>query len=255
MSDQLLLLERPAEGVALIRLNRPEARNAINLAMQAALDVLLTALEADDAVHAIVLTGVGDKAFSAGYDVREMQDFDRERILLAQLRREPWIWHIANFSKPLLGAINGAAHGAGAIIAAALDIRVGGPGTEFRFTAASYNGANNTWQLPRVVGLAKAKEFLLTARRIGADEALQAGLLNHVVADEVVLDKTLQIAKEIAANPPAGVRHTKALIHDNLGRSYAEAYRAENAVMMNELAPQPPGQLFDKFLNKRPTDR
>lgn len=253
MSDQLLLLERPADGVALIRLNRPEARNAINLAMQAALDEHLSELEADDAVRAIVLTGAGDKAFSAGYDVREMQDFDRERILLAQLRREPWIWHIANCSKPLLGAINGSAHGAGAIIAASLDIRVGGPRTDFRFTATSYGGANNTWQLPAVVGFAKAKEFLLTARRIGADEALQAGLLNHVVADDEVLGRTLAIASEIAAHPPLAVRLTKALIHDNLGRGYAEAYRAENAVMMNELAPQPPGQLFDKFLNKRPT--
>ena len=255
MSDQLLLLERPLAGVALIRLNRPDVRNAINLPMQAALDALLTELEADESVRAVVLTGAGDKAFSAGYDVREMQVFDRDQILLAQLRREPWIWHIAHYSKPLLGAINGAAHGAGAIIAAALDIRVGGPRTEFRFTATSYGGANNTWQLPPIVGFAKAKEWLLSARRIKADEALQAGLLNHHVADDAVLGKTLEIAAEIAAHPPLAVRQTKALIHDNLGRSYAEAYRAENAVMMNELAPQPPGQLFEKFLNKRPTDQ
>ena len=250
MTDQHLLLERPVDGVALIRLNRPQAHNALDLPMQAALDALLAELEQDDSVRAVVLTGAGEKAFSAGYDIREMQDFDTERLLLAQLRREPWIWRIASYAKPLLGAINGVAHGAGAIIATALDIRVGCSRTEFRYTAAKYGGANNTWQLAPIVGFAKAKEFLLTGRKIGADEALQAGLLNHLVADDEVLSRTIAIAAEIAANPPAGVQYTKRLIHEALGVSYADAYRAENAAMMSALAPKPPGELFNNFLNK-----
>lgn len=250
VTDQTLLLERPVDGVAVIRLHRPQAHNALDLAMQAALDALLTTLESDDNIRAVVLTGSGEKAFSAGYDIHEMQHFDRDALLLAQLRREPWIWHLANYSKPLLGAINGIAHGAGAIIATALDIRIGGPKTEFRYTAAKYGGANNTWQLAPVVGLAKAKEFLMTARRIKADEALQAGLLNHLVDEADVLPRTIAMAAEIAANPPEGIRHTKALLHANIGAAFDAAYRAENAVMMNELAPRPPAELFDQFLNQ-----
>jgi enoyl-CoA hydratase/carnithine racemase len=250
MAAKTLLLSKPADGVALITLNRPDQRNAIDMAMQEALEQLLCQLEQDDNVRAIVLTGAGDKAFSAGYDIHEMQAFDQDKILLAQLQREPRIWHIANYSKPLIGAINGVAHGAGAIIATALDIRVGCSRTDFRYTAVRYGGANNTWQLPPVVGFAKAKEFLLSGRSIGAEEAFQAGLLNHVVADDQALAKAIEIAVEIAANPPEGVRWTKKLIHENLGRDYESAYRAENAVMMTKIAPKPPGQLFTQFLAK-----
>ncbi|MDB5970153.1 MAG: crotonase [Hydrocarboniphaga sp.] len=245
-----LLIQRPADGVALVLINRPAARNALDIATQQQLDEALRGLAADENVRAIVITGAGDQSFSAGYDLKEMQHFDTEALMLAQLRREPWIWAIAQYPKPLIGAINGHAHGAGAIIAAALDIRVGCSRSDFRFTAINYGGANNTWQLPKVVGLAKAKEFIMTGRNIGPTEALQAGLLNHVVADDQLLAKAVEIAALIAAHSSEALYHVKALMHDNFGRGYEEAYRAENAVMMNELKPAPPAQSFEKFLKK-----
>jgi len=242
-----LLLETPADGVAMVTLDRPQSRNALNLEMQGELDAVLRELATDDGVRAVVLTGAGDKAFSAGYDIHEMQTWSGDTLLLNQLRRESWLWNVATHPKPLIGAINGFAHGAGAIIATALDIRVGVGSAEFRFTAASYGGANNTWQLPQVVGWAKAKEFLMTARRINAQEALQAGLLNHVVSEAEVRGKAIEIASQIAAHPPEGVRWHKALLHSHLGRGYEERYRAENAVMNNELRPRPPAEVFAAF--------
>lgn len=250
MDQPSVLIERPAEGVALVTLNRPQARNALDLQTQARLDQALQELADDDSVRAVVLTGAGDKAFSAGYDLHEMKGFSADDLVRAQERREPWIWNIASYAKPLIGAINGAAHGAGAIIATALDIRVGCASTEFRYTAVAYNGANNTWQLPPIVGFALAKEYLFTGRRIGAEECLRAGLLNHLVEPAAVLPKALELASLIAANPPDGVQWHKKLIHGHLGRSYQDAYGAENAVMMHELRPRPPGELFNEFLSK-----
>ncbi|MGQ0700406.1 MAG: enoyl-CoA hydratase/isomerase family protein [Panacagrimonas sp.] len=252
MSYENLLIARPADGVCTITLDRPEVRNAISTAMQLELDTALRELERDDSVRAIVLTGAGDKAFSAGYDVKELEAYDEDRMLLNYLERQPLVWYLASYAKPLIGAINGPAHGGGAIVATALDIRVGCSRTNFRFTAAAYGGANNTWQLPHVVGVAKALEFVMTSRRIGAEEALQAGLLNHVVANDRVLAKAVEIAAQIAANPAAAVCWHKALIRANIGRSYEESYRAENAVMNNELRPGRPGQLFQAFLANHP---
>ena len=249
MSDSLLL-ETPVEGVALVTINRPQSRNALDLATQLELDDLLNQIAADDAVRAVVITGAGDKAFSAGYDLREMKNFDANKLALVQLEREPCIWNIASYPKPLIGAINGFAHGAGAIIATALDIRVGGRNTDFKFTAINYGGANNTWHLPHVVGLAKAKEFIMTGRSIGADEALASGLLNHVVADDAVLSKAIEIAALIATHDAGALYHVKALLHANIDRGFEEGYRAENAVMMNELRPRPPSEIFQDFGNK-----
>jgi len=252
VSYQHLLLESGAEGVAVITLNRPELRNAINLAMQAEIQAALKTLEADIGVRAVVFTGAGDKAFSGGYDIHEMREWDEDELLNVNLRREPWIWQVASYSKPLIGAINGAAHGAGAIIATAFDIRIGCSRTDFRYTATSYGGANNTWQLAPIVGWARAKEYLLTARRISADEALAAGLLNHVVADDQLLAKAIEIASQIAVHPPAAVSATKRLLHEHLGRRYEDAYRAENAVMSGELKPRRPDNLFTRFKPKFP---
>lgn len=253
MRYEFLLLDAPSDHVRVITLNRPEARNAITTAMQHELDAALRALQEDEAVRAVVLTGAGDQAFSAGYDIKELGAFDVDAMLANYEERRSLVWNVAAFPKPLIGAIKGSAHGAGAILAAALDIRVGSAQTDFRFTAAAYNGVNNTWQLPRVVGLAKALEFTMTARRIEGPEALAAGLLNHLAAPTAVLDKAVEIATQIAAHPPAGVQWHKALIHANIDRTLADAYAAENEVMITVMRPGRPDQIFGGFL-KKPRD-
>src|SRR5579864_2372377 len=101
-SDGDLLIDWLDVGIVVLTLNRPERRNAITLAMQRRLDDTLTALEADDAVRCIVLTGAGDAAFSAGYDVREMAPWSAEELLGSLEQREPWIWHIATTPVPIV---------------------------------------------------------------------------------------------------------------------------------------------------------
>lgn len=252
MAYDNLLLDAPAEGVRVITLNRPAVRNAIHTAMQHELDAALGALQADDGVRAVVLAGAGTEAFSAGYDIKELGGFDVDAMLANYEERRPLVWNVAAFPKPLIGAIRGSAHGAGAILAAALDIRVGCAQTDFRFTAAAYNGVNNTWQLPKLVGLARALEYTMTARRIQGEEALAAGLLNHVVEPEQVLAKAVEIATQIASHPPAGVQWHKALMHANLDRSLADAYAAENEIMSTVMRPGRPDQIFSGFLERKP---
>lgn len=245
-------LTRPADGVALVTLDRPAARNAITTPMQRALDAVLRALRQDDGVRAVVVTGAGEQAFSAGYDVKELATYDEDAMLVNYLERQALMGAVAAFPKPLLGAINGAAHGGGAILATLCDIRIGGARTDFRFTAAAYGGVNNTWQLPPLVGLAKALEFTMTAKRVDAAEALQCGLLNHVVADDRVVPFALEMAAQIAAHPAPGVQWHKALMLQNVGRPLPDAYAAENAVMNGPLRPGRPAQLFEAFLEQHP---
>lgn len=251
MIEPELQLQRPAEGLALLTINRPKARNALTTTLQFELDAALKHLMQDDEVRAVVVTGAGDRAFSAGYDLKEMHGFDQDWMLLNYLDRQGLMAAVASYPKPLIGALNGLSHGGGAILATLFDIRVGCSRSEFRFTAAAYNGVNNTWQLPRIVGQAKALEFTMTARPVAAEEALAAGLLNHLVGDDEVLDKALEIAAMIAANPEGGIRWHKALIRANAGRSIDEALQAENGVMSGELRPGKPSAVFREFLATR----
>ena len=245
-------MELPARGVALVTLNRPEVHNALDMGMQRLLDEHLGALEGDPGIRCVVFTGAGDAAFSAGYDIHELAQFTPEEVTLALLQREQWMWHLASLRMPTIAALNGFAHGAGALVACALDLRVGCEHTNFRFTAGAYGGANATWSLPLLVGLAQAKELLYTSRRLGASDAERMGLLNATFPAEELRDGALRLATDIAANPPEGIAEIKHLLHAGLGRSLQDRYEAENVVMRTTLRPKPMPELFAGFLRGHP---
>jgi enoyl-CoA hydratase/carnithine racemase len=235
-----------------LTLNRPGAHNALNLALQRRLDEELNALEADPAVRCLVFTGAGEAAFSAGYDIHELAGMSADEVTLALLQREEWMWRYASLRMPAIAAVNGVAHGAGALLACALDLRVGCEHTDFRFTAGAYNGANATWNLPLLVGLARAKELLYTSRRVGAEAAGRYGLLNAVVPSATLLDAALALAAEVAANPPDGIAEAKRLMQAGPGKGLQERFEAENVVMRTTLRPKPMPELFACFLDRKP---
>jgi enoyl-CoA hydratase/carnithine racemase len=243
-----LVVDHVAPGVALVTLDRPETHNALDTDLQRRLDRELDALEADPAVRCVVFTGRGAAAFSAGYDIHELARLSPDEVTLALLRREEWMWRYATLRMPTIAAVNGVAHGAGALLACALDIRLGCDRAEFRFTAGAYNGANATWNLPLLVGLAQAKELLFTSRRIDAATAARIGLLNRSVPSDELLDEALALAAEIAANPPAGIAEAKRLLHAGPGKGLQDRYEAENVVMRTTLRPRPMPELFAGFL-------
>jgi enoyl-CoA hydratase/carnithine racemase len=250
MASVQLLREFPEPGVALLTLNRPEQLNAVTMSLQEDLDDALTELESDDEIRCVVITGAGDRAFSAGYDVREMADWSEEELMAGLERREPWIWHAATTPVPLIVALNGITYGVGAIIATGADIRIGCPATVFKFTAGAHGGANATWTLPTIVGRGLASELLMTARDVDAEEAGRIGLLNRVVDASRLIDTSLELARQIADNPPAGTRAIKRLLREHEGRPIADRFLAENLAMRGELRPRPISELYADFLDQ-----
>ena len=144
MSSDELLITHGEDGVAVATLNRPGSLNAITMGLQERLDDALTRLEHDGHTRCLVLTGAGDRAFSAGYDLHEMAAWTADDLLLRLLERERWVWHFAVTPLPVVVALRGVTYGAGAILASAADVRCGTPDVKLKFTAAAYGGANAT---------------------------------------------------------------------------------------------------------------
>ena len=250
MAYEFILTER-SDGVAVITLNRPEKLNALSYPLVRELDDALTQYEADEEIKAVILTGAGDRAFSAGADIHEMVGLSGEELATRQEVRGRATWHIATFGKPLIGAINGLAYGGAALLSSTLDLRIGCERTAFRFLAASYGRVNSTWSLPLLVGLPKAKELLYTGRIVTADEAERIGLLNQILPAARLLDTAIEIAQMIAKNDARMVQGIKRLLHEEIGMGWRERYDNEEEARGTWLAAGHPREGFKDFLSRK----
>ena len=204
-----VLLEKPAEGIAVVRLNRPEVRNALNLNVRELLAKHFTDLGSDEATRCIILTG-GDKVFAAGADIRDMVDRTPMEMMA---RRTDRLWApIASCPKPVIAAVNGYALGGGCELAMQADIIIAGEGASFgqpEVRIGIMPGAGGTQRLTRAVGKFRAMRMLLTGEPVNARDALAMGLVSEVVADGDVFETALRIAKTIASMPPVAVMQIK----------------------------------------------
>lgn len=204
-----VLLERPHDHIAVIRLNRPEARNALNLAVRTTLANYFTDLGNDDTTRCIILTG-GEKIFAAGADLRDMVDRTAVEMFA---RRSEKLWRpIAECPKPVIAAVNGYALGGGCELAMHCDIIVAGEGANFgqpEVKVGIMPGAGGTQRLVRAVGKFRAMRILMTGDLVPARDALAMGLASEVVADSEVFDRAFAIAKTIAALPPLAIMQIK----------------------------------------------
>lgn len=223
------ILTEIEDGVATITLNRPDKLNAMNRKLQRELHDAVKQAGADDAVGCIVLTGAGERAFTAGGDIQEQLSNDEKfsEQELDAMRSARGAYDIGACAKPTIGMMNGLAYGGGAVLASSLDMRVGCEATKFRFLAAAYGRINSTWTLPNQVGWPMAKELLFTARTVGAEESYRIGLLNHLVPREKLREKTMEIAKAIAANHRGAVMGVKALMLKQMAMNLEDQYKAE----------------------------
>jgi enoyl-CoA hydratase len=204
-----LLASDVRDGVAFLRMQRPEKHNAFNRELSVAVSAAIDVAETDEAVRAIVLIGVG-KAFCAGADMNEaLASFDNggRGDVMAQA-----VVRVARVTKPVIAAINGYAFGGGAALACACDIRLASERASFRFPGAEYGLVVGGSQLPRIVGAAMAKELIFTARVVEADEALRIGLVNHVYNHDELESEAWEMALQIAKQSPDAVRWSKAVI-------------------------------------------
>jgi 2-(1,2-epoxy-1,2-dihydrophenyl)acetyl-CoA isomerase len=247
-----LLVETVDGGVGVVTLNRPAVLNALSYALASELDDALTAFEQEEDVRCVVITGAGEKAFSAGADIHEMAALSPEQLAERQQHRSTFTWHLATLTKPTIGAINGLAYGGAAVLASSLDIRIGCERSRFRFLAASYGRINSTWSLPLVVGWARAKELLYTARVVEPEEAAQMGLLNKLVPSDQLLDAALEMGRQIAGNTPEMVQGIKRLMLEDVGRAWHEMYEAERHALSTTLQTAPIAEGFKDFLSRKP---
>ena len=249
MSYRNILTER-IEKTALITLNRPEKLNAMSYELACEVDEELTTIENDDGVCAVILTGAG-RAFSAGGDIHQMVKSTPEELAARSEVRGRATWHLATFPKPIIGAINGLAYGAGALLTSMLDIRIGCEHAEFQFLAAKYGRVNSTWSLPLVVGMPKAKELLYTGRLVKAEEAQQIGLLNQLVPCGELRESTLQMAHLISANDARMVQGIKRLVHEDIGMDWRGRYDNEQTARKTYLKANSPREGFKDFLARK----
>jgi 2-(1,2-epoxy-1,2-dihydrophenyl)acetyl-CoA isomerase len=251
MGYEFIISER-RDAVGLITLNRPEKLNALSFPLMEEVDAALTGYEADDDIKAVILTGAGERAFSAGADIHEMADLSSEELARRSDTRGRISWHIASYAKPLIGAINGLAYGGAALLSSSLDLRIGCEKTQFRFLAASYGRVNSTWSLPALVGVPKAKELLYTGRVVTAEEALHIGLLNQIVPAAKLRESAIEMAQMIAKNDARMVQGIKRLLHEGMGLDWQERYDLEDEARATYLAAGHPRDGFKDFLERKP---
>jgi enoyl-CoA hydratase/carnithine racemase len=252
MAYEYILSER-LEGVALITLNRPEKLNALSFLLMQEVDDALTGYEADDDIKAVILTGAGERAFSAGADIHEMAGLSSEELAVRSETRGNISWHIASYSKPLIGAINGLAYGGAALLSSSLDLRIGCEKTQFRFLAASYGRVNSSWSLPALVGIPKAKELLFTGRVVAAEEALRIGLLNQIVPSAKLREAAIEMGQMIAKNDARMVQGIKRLVHEGMGLDLQGRYDLEDEARATYLSAGHPRDGFKDFLARKPS--
>lgn len=237
--------------VNIVTLNRPQVLNALSLKLVAELDDFLTQAEADDGIGAVVITGAGERAFSAGADIHENRELSQEeRDLGASLRAE-YTWHMATCSKPLIGAINGLCYGGGTVLATSLDFLIGCEKSSFRFLAVNYGQMNATWSLPNLVGWLRAKELLYSGREVFADEAYHMGLINHLVPSGQLLDKAMEVATGIAENRPEGVANIKRMLLEHTGLTLEEQFQNEHAARQGRFKGLTVEEGFKDFLERK----
>ena len=212
MNDEPLThYETQETGVAVLRLNRPRARHAINTALLEEFLVHLDTARADDAVRALVVSSTDHMGLSAGADVREELDGDAQ-VHRMQLFADVYD-QLTDFPKGTVAACHGDVVGGGAEIAAACDIRVGGSNLKMRFPGAALGVPVGPARLVTLCGLGAAKYLLLTSRTVQADEALRIGLISRVAPAAATEEAAIGIAEGIAANSPEGVARLKNMLH------------------------------------------
>lgn len=240
--------------VRIITIDRPEARNAINRETRAGLEEAFTAFVSDDAARVAVLTGAGDKAFSAGADLKEMNPAERADPAYTA---PPFGYITRDFhtDKPIVAAINGVAFGGGLEMVLACDLRIAADHVQMGLTESKWAllpGGGGTQRLAREIPRAIALEMLMTGAPIPAARAYELGLVNAVVPSAELMTRALQLAETIAANGPLAVRAAKKAVDEGADLPLEEALALEQRLSKTLFATSDAAEGPRAFAEKRP---
>ena len=248
-------------GVATITLNRPDRLNALTFEVYDELRRAFYALHDEEDVRVIVLTGTG-RGFCTGGDVEDIigRLFEREMRGLLEFTRMTCdlILSIRKCRKPVVAALNGTVAGAGAVIATACDMRIGAESAKiaYLFTRVGLSGADMgaAWMLPRIVGMGKASELLMTGDFISAAEAYRIGLYNQIVDDGTVVEAATELAQKLARGPSFALEITKDSLNREASMDLAGALEAEAQIQAALMLHPDFRESYDAFIEKRPAN-
>jgi enoyl-CoA hydratase/carnithine racemase len=235
--EQIVLETR--EKVATITLNRPDKLNALGARIVSELGEALEQVEGSERVRAVILTGAGEHAFCSGVDLRERREMDADERWAHNRALNDFAERLSRIQMPTIAAINGLALGGGFEITLACDFRIAAYHAEFAMPEVGIGivpGAGGTQRLPRLIGPTKAKELILTARRIDAETALGMGILSKVVSPDTLLDEAKTLAEGSAKNSPLAVAYAKAAIDVAAETPIEQGLRFETAAIRATLA-------------------
>ncbi|MBD7944580.1 enoyl-CoA hydratase/isomerase family protein [Psychrobacillus sp. Sa2BUA9] len=242
---------RMKNQVGIIELNRPERLNSLNRKMVSEILEALLAFESNEDIRVIVLTGNG-KAFSAGADIEEMMG---DNPISLELLDQFSDWdRLATIKKPIIGAVKGYVFGGGFELALSCDLLIAAAGTEFSFPEVGLGvmpGAGGTQRLTKLVGRTKALEWLWTGKRISANTALNNGIINKIVASELLMEESMKLATILASQPPISLRLIKDSVNKAIDYSLHEGmqYERKNFYLLFGTEDQKEG--MSAFVEKR----
>lgn len=255
MSFQNILLDQPEAGIYLLTINRPKALNALNSATLDEIAEAVAQVEADEAARVLLVTGAGEKAFVAGADISEMQNFTPGEGEAFSAHGSRAFAKLGALPIPVIALVNGYALGGGCELALACDWIIASERAVFGQPEVNLGvsaGFGGTQRLLRKIGSARAMELLVTGRQVKAGEALAIGLANQIAATGELIEKGLETARLIASKGPIAVRHTKALVTRGADMDLGAALALESRLFGQCCGTQDQKEGMRAFLEKRP---
>jgi enoyl-CoA hydratase/carnithine racemase len=246
-----LIIERPSDDIVVLKINRPQVRNALNLDVRTRLADEITLCGADNAVRCVIVTG-SDAAFAAGADIGEMAEAAPVEVMSRNVQK---YWRaIMDCPKPLIAAVEGFALGGGLELALCADIIVAGEGAKLGLPEVKVGilpGGGGTQKLARLVGRHRAMLLIMTGRMFGATEALSMGVVSEVAPTCQALARALDIALEIAAMPPISIMQIKEIVNAGLNAPLEVALMLERKAFQLQFATRDQKEGMRAFMEKR----
>jgi enoyl-CoA hydratase len=251
MPDFVLTERRGAVGI--ITLNRPDVYNAWHRPMRQELMAAFKSCESDKDIQALILTGAGDAAFSAGQDLNETMEFDPDRAVEWIVEWEELYGLIRSLSKPLIAALNGVAAGSAFQIALLCDFRIAHPGVRMGQPEIDSGIASTTgpWIMREMLGIARTIDLTLTGRLMEAEECRAVGLVNRIVPQGQVLEASLALANELAAKPPVAMRLNKQRFREMTEAGFRDCLEAGMRIQRESFATGEPARMMEAFFAAR----
>jgi enoyl-CoA hydratase len=248
------LVYEKKDFIGILTINRPEKMNALSTELTTELKQALDEIEEDKDLRVLVITGAGEKAFVAGADINELVDRDALLGRRVSRFRQELFSRIENLPVPVIAAVNGFALGGGLELALACNIRIASEKAKFGAPEVKLGiipGDGGTQRLPRLVGLGRAMEMVVTGDFVDAEEAYRIGLANKVVPDEELMETTMALAKKIASRPPLAVKYAKEAVNRSQEGDAASGYALESYLHALSCTTEDKKEGVTAFLEKR----